>query len=542
MTLHYSLLDEPLIGVRLAADGHRTRLSLPALFVALSEDRVRDFPALRPHQRHPWHAFLVQLAAMAVHRAGRDEPFDDEQRWREALLDLTPEHSDGAAWCLVAPIDRPAFLQAPVPEGSLDRRWSDDTPTPDSLDILVTSKNHDLKQERQTRAEPDDWIFALVSLQTAAPYPGKFNYGVVRMNGGSSSRPGLGVEPRGGPGRRWRRDLRIALDQRPRIIALEYGYRNEGGVGLLWLDPWDGSSKSAYGFTVLDPFFIEISRRLRLVKKDGYLFARRTGSKAPRIAKPEADARGGNTGDLWTPIKHKSGKALSVGASGFGYKRMVDLVFGIEHNWPPAQDLTETDDKEGLTVLARSIAGGNSKTEGYHERRVPISRRVRKRLIAHDTDPLADLAKARVADIAQIRKVLWSALTTLFDNGSTSGSSSEAAQKKASRFTTPFEQGEDARFFDGPLGLNAEIDAEDPDEVHLAWYRSMAERAEAILLDAFEAGPRSAEQRYRARAAALSRLHGGLRSGKVLPALAQDYRNRQTRQEDPMGETSHESA
>ncbi len=76
MTLRYSLLDEPLISARLAADGSRVHLSLPALFVALAGDQVRDFPALRPHQRHPWHAFLVQLAAMALHRAGQTETVD----------------------------------------------------------------------------------------------------------------------------------------------------------------------------------------------------------------------------------------------------------------------------------------------------------------------------------------------------------------------------------------------------------------------------------------------------------------------------------
>lgn len=55
----------------------------------------------------------------------------------------------------------------------------------------------------------------------------------------------------------------------------------------------------------------------------------------------------------------------------------------------------------------------------------------------------------------------------------------------------------------------------------------MAKRAEQILIDAFETGPRSAEQRYRARAAALSRLHGGLRSDKTLPTLAQHYKAQQ---------------
>jgi len=522
MTPIHSLLDEPLIGVRLGGDRRRTGLSLPALFIAMADDKVRDFPALRPHQRHPWHAFLVQLAAMALHQAGRTQPFDTEPAWRDALLALTPEHPDGAAWSLVAPIDGPAFLQAPVPEGFLDG-WKSDTPTPDSLDILVTSKNHDLKQERMGKAGLDDWIFTLVSLQTAAPFPGRGNYGVSRMNGGSSSRPGLGVEPSGGPGRCWLRDLRIALNERSRLVV-QQGYHEEGGVGLLWLAPWDG--KSAIGFAGLDPFFIEISRRIRLAEAHGGILAYRATSSGPRISKTEAKSRKGNTGDLWTPVERKSGKSLGVSAGGFHYKRMVGLLFGQDYKWPPAQILGKDDDEEGLVVLARAIAGGQSTTDGYHERRVPVSRTVRRRLIAHDTDPLAVMAKERIQAVAKIRSVLWSALSTLFDNGAAKDRFSDGAKDKAGVFSTAFEQGEDARFFDGPLGLNAEIESSDPEGLRLAWYHSMAERAEAILLEAFAAGPRSVEQRYRARAEALRRLHGGLRSDKVLPPLAADYRKR----------------
>jgi CRISPR system Cascade subunit CasA len=59
----------------------------------------------------------------------------------------------------------------------------------------------------------------------------------------------------------------------------------------------------------------------------------------------------------------------------------------------------------------------------------------------------------------------------------------------------------------------------------------MADRAETILKSAFDAGPRSSEQRYRARAAALARFHGGLRSDKVLPTLADYYRRQKANKE-----------
>ena len=44
------------------------------------EDQVEAFPALRPHQRHAWHAFLVQLGVIAMHKAGLTEPLTDAGR------------------------------------------------------------------------------------------------------------------------------------------------------------------------------------------------------------------------------------------------------------------------------------------------------------------------------------------------------------------------------------------------------------------------------------------------------------------------------
>jgi len=103
----------------------------------------------------------------------------------------------------------------------------------------------------------------------------------------------------------------------------------------------------------------------------------------------------------------------------------------------------------------------------------------------------------------------------------------------ANLFAKPFERFEDSRFFDGPLGLNEEVETAQPKDVRLRWYLDMAERAEAILIDAFESGPRSGERRYRARAAALSRLHSGLRSDKTLPSLAHHYNTQKDLKEAP---------
>lgn len=515
MTLRYSLLDEPLISARLAADGSRVHLSLPALFIALADDRIRDFPALRPHQRHPWHAFLVQLAAMALHQADQAVPFRDEAAWKAALLALTPDDPDGAAWCLVTPPERPALMQAPDPDGTL-MAWKNRLQAPDELDMLVTSKNHDLKAARMKHCAPEDWLLALISLQTQEGFLGAGNYGISRMNGGFASRPALGAVPQGGWGRRWVRDVRRLLASRGEIVR-DMDLCEQGGVGLVWLRPWNGADSLA--FSALDPFYIEICRRIRLVETPDGMAALTTGSKASRV---EAKSRNGVTGDAWMPIEIAAGKALTISGKGFDYKLMSELLFGNKYRSPITQMLIEEDGKQGIVILARGVTRGQGKTEGYHERKVPISPKVRALMLKKSTDQLAKIAEGRVSDISKVRSVLWTALAALFANGSSDFS--DSTTEKASLFTKPFEQHEDARFFDGPLGLNEEVESEQPEDVRLNWYLDMAKRAEAILIDAFASGPRSGEQRYRARAAALSRLHGGLRSDKTLPTLAQHYK------------------
>lgn len=534
VTLRYNLLDEPLIRTRLVADGQPKSFSLPALFVALANDEVRDFPALRPHQRHPWHAFLVQLAAMALHRAAREEVFDTESAWKEALLGLTPDDPDGAAWCLISPHDRPAFMQAPVPGGSVDS-W-DRIEAADQLDMLITSKNHDLKAARIRHGEIDDWLMALVSLQTQEGYGGKKNFGISRMAGGFGCRIAMGASPSGYFGRRWRRDLSVLLNSR--VAAIErYGLKEKDGHELLWLLPWDG--KSALSFSSLDPFYIEICRQVRLIPGDEVgLSAKTSVSEVARIA--EHSPRGG-TGDVWTPIDAASGEALRVRASGFGYELASALLFGSkyrksEYKQPQAMGLKESDGDIGVVALLQAVSrggatGNKSATEGYHERRIPISRTVRKLIYTKQTDRLAKIAGEHVYAVGKLASLLRNSILLLLDGGKTRNNSrdiSESLGKKADKLAVAFEEAEDARFFDV---LNAEVESDQPETEHLNWLLSMASSAETILKNAFAAGPQCGEQRYRAQAAALSRFHAGLRSTKTLPVLAEYYRQQSNNKE-----------
>ena len=519
--LLWNLLDEPLIRWRSTDGGALHSTSLPQLLAAMSANEVRDFPALRPHQRHPWHAFLVQLGAIALHHAQQSQPWHSAADWRGALLALTPNDPDGAPWCLVAPAHRSALLQAPVP-GENPSAWNNLLHAADALDMLVTSKNHDLKAARARHAQADDWLFALLSLQTQEGFLGAGNYGISRMNGGFASRPGVGVAAVGAWGLRWQSDVASLLQQRERI-ASNYGLAPTGGHALLWLLPWSGTD--ALALEALDPLYIEICRRVRLAAPQGRIQAHVTGSKVARIAAKDSN---GVTGDAWTPIETAKAKALTLSRNGFDYKLMSELIAGDGYTLGAAWRLDGWAQNTPLQAIAQATVRGQGKTEGYHERRVPISPKLRRLLTSGQRPLVANLAKKRIQAIADMRKLLWISLSLLFANGE-NDSGNDAISQRASRFVQPFEQHEDTRFFDD-LAHHVEAESAQQETIYLQWLLGLAERAEAVLQHAFVAGPRSGMQRYKAQSAALSRFHAGLRGGKKppFPELVSHYAQQRT--------------
>ncbi|MBK6534527.1 MAG: hypothetical protein IPF99_34725 [Deltaproteobacteria bacterium] len=233
----YNLLTEPLLAVE-SPDGARATVTLPGALARLGAGVPTEFAALQSHQLHAWHAFVVQLAALAVHADGSDDLAVDEAAWRERLRALTAGRDE--PWCLVVhDLSQPAFLQAPVPEGTLaafKRRFD----SPDRLDVLVTSKNHDVKLQRVRIAAPQHWVFALVMLQTYEGFLGVGNYGIARMNGGFASRPSLGAARSPALVDRFARDVAVWSARRESLISL-FGYAPSGGSG------WSGAPLGRQG-------------------------------------------------------------------------------------------------------------------------------------------------------------------------------------------------------------------------------------------------------------------------------------------------------
>jgi len=197
----FNLLAQPIISAAPLGP-----LTLPGVLAALARDEVDDFPALRAHQGMFWHMFLVQLAALALHGAGETEIPGDEETWRRLLRGMTKEFPDDEPWCLVVEDwSKPAFMQAAVPDGV---KLGNPVPSPDALDLLITSKNHDLKQAVARSAAPEEWLHALVTLQTGEGYGGAGNahgvpslsvgrhdIGRIRLPGGSRRSRSVGCAP-----------------------------------------------------------------------------------------------------------------------------------------------------------------------------------------------------------------------------------------------------------------------------------------------------------------------------------------------------------
>ena len=190
-----NILIDPIIRMS-TSDGATVHASLPEIYAAVMRDEIDAFPALRPHQRHAWHAFLVQLGVMAVHRAGLSDPPEEAEAWPRLLRGLTSDFPDDEPWHLVVDdIAKPAFMQPPASSEDKRKDYKNRVETPDELDMLVTGKNHDLKINVAVNADLDDWLFALLTLQTMEGYMGRGNFGIARMNGGASSRPAFSITP-----------------------------------------------------------------------------------------------------------------------------------------------------------------------------------------------------------------------------------------------------------------------------------------------------------------------------------------------------------
>lgn len=497
--LLHNLLTDPLLGIEDNL-GRRESATLPGLLARLSQGKPTTLTALQAHQQHPMHAFLVQLAAIALSRAGEGEIEHDEAAWRELLLNAAKHDGAGeeAFTLIVGDLKKPAFLQPPIPEGKLSALRNEHDRPSSELDVLITAKNHDVKIDRIDKPTVEHWIYGLLTLQTMQGFLGAGNYGIARMNGGFSSRPCVAYAPDYSEALRFQRDLRALLDSRDSLIE-DFGFGQRGDLGLVWCKAWDG--KGSLAFDELDPFFIEVCRRIRLtLDKDGKVLAHRGSSKAARI---DSKAANGNTGDAWNLVARKDGKALTMPEAGFSYDRVQDFIFG---NWHPGA-AGETRSKDDRLFLGQVLVRGQGKTGGYHERWVPIPPKVRKRLGSQiEREKLGKRSEAWVSRAGTARlRILKPALLTLLQGGP---EQLKFDDDRADVYLQRLDRAIDDEFFQ----LLFEYADADPEAADAAFEKRLVELAKSQLYDARQSLPVPTARRWRAQAKAENVFWGAVRN------------------------------
>lgn len=504
-----NLLTEPLLRVE-TSNGPRA-MSLPALLAALGQDSVHHLPGLQRHQEDAFHVFLCQLAAVILARQGESNPIQDEAYWRQGLRNLAGSVGDDAWTLVVDDLSRPAFMQPPLPKED----WSQLKPsawTPDALDLLNTAKNHDLKRSRGICAHPDEWFYALMNLQTMSGYFGKGNFGIARMNSGFGNRPIVELIRSFFPGARWRDAIPRLLNHRQEILGQNFGYDSQGLV-LIWVDPWNGQTQLP--LSTLDPFFIEICRRVRLKGFPNITHVESLPSRAMRI---KADQLNGIVGDAWVPIdlgnpnsnKAQTEKALTISPQGLTPEVLRRLIFedhlqltGLQRPLPSW--------KGNFWLLVSVLVRGQGKTEGFYERRIFIPEEAQKRVFGPPTrrDPLALLAKTAVEYAGKMQNAVLKPAVFCYQQGGAEQIQfdRDSAQAWWERFARRFETLWSDTYFPWLWRVPDPFDQETQEK---DWVLGLKKMALEVLHEAERSLPEHAGLKYKSRVQAEHVFFGGL--------------------------------
>ena len=395
-------------------------------------------------------------------------------------------------------------MQRPAPAGL--QAYRNRRETPDDLDRLITPRNHDLKRSVAVNSAPDDWVFTLIDVQTMAGFLGGGHYGIARMNGWYSA-PAV---PRARPG--WRRPRRtpqlttcVGCWRPAATCSVANPFEPDHGLALLWLHPWDG--EQALDLQSLDPYFIEICRRIRLQATGTGLVARTALSSKPRI---DAKALRGDVGDFWTPVRVEDGgsRAFSLSAAGFRFDRLAALL--LDFRQPPAMNV-DPGGSPDWRLVARGVAGGQGKTHGYHERTdiVLAAETVEALRGSGRRDDLAELAEAQGREVSEVVMALRYGVAVACNAGGAPD------MRRAAERTRAYERRliamADARFFPALQARFLTRDRRSAVSLRLSFAQRLVRGAERLLDEAAASVPCPAIYRLRARTQAARAFRRRLR-------------------------------
>ncbi|MES1945000.1 CRISPR-associated Cse1 family protein [Salinisphaera sp. PC39] len=503
--MNANLLLDDVFGIQLPS-GERQSLSLPTLLQALGRGEVENLTGIQRHQADAFHIFLCYLAGTVLNREGESDPVQDDTFWRNGLRLLTGRDDDDAWTLVVDDPTRPAFMQPPTPSTKEFETYKPKAATPDELDVLQTAKNHDLKGARLSGATAEAWALALISMQTMSGYGGSGNYGICRMNGGYGSRPCVAYNTDLQPSHRWKEDVTRLLERLETMLCEPWPYQRNGNC-LLWLISWDG--KAGLGLNALHPFFIEVSRLVRLIAAGKTITAVGASAKTVRIT--VAKETKGNVGDPWTPIRRKDQSALNVQGRGFDPEQLRDLILAnVNHQPAPMQSLSP--DKGPAWFHASALARGEGTTNGYHEARIYITPKAKKLLLQHGEaqdrlGKLSDWALTRARDVRS--KALRPALFALVEGGPEEWP--DTNRREAGHWVDSWLARYDQHWASGYFPWLWQTINQTDDAVRAEWLSELQTQAIRVLENALQTAPQRTGRRYRGKVRATGLFHGAFR-------------------------------
>jgi CRISPR system Cascade subunit CasA len=153
-----------------------------------------------------------------------------------------------------------------------------------------------------------------------------------------------------------------------------------------------------------------------------------------------------------------------------------------------------------VELVAEAICRGQGKTEGYHQRRIPIPKSAFHGIVS-DQSAASRLASRRAVSLGEIRMAFRSGLFVLFQGATNRKSEYEAAKRLAEPWLERFERAADQSFFD-ELWDEAGASESAREDIYMRWLKAQLSFAYGLLSEAFFAFPYPAARRYCARAQA----------------------------------------
>ena len=418
--------------------GRKTSMaSLSDILAAHASHERVALPALRAHQQHAWHTFLCHLAVLSLETAGLDTMPTRSDRWTAIIQNLTPDQHWPHCWEMFVPdLTKPAFMQPPIGPFGNAGDYKRVYQTPDSADILPSKANHEIKTDTALLNRPDDWIMALISMQTQIGYDGSKNYGIARMKGGLGNRPCVTLLPAGFDESTVARDvhaiLRAQHDQPERWSA------DEHKVKLLWTMPWDGQEEEYVEEQDLHPLFIDSPRRIRIdISDDGSIRALQALSEQRHVLDTDQD---GFLADPWCPMNVEKRASHSPSDNGTTWRQVVQFLTEPDV-WEPPILMNPTPDElerqQPLQILTRNVTRGLGKTFGYHEHRYDVGPNTVRLMLKRPPDADAvKTASARLRVVTNMTTHLREALQILQHHGS--AEPKEYRNKRSRTLATPW--------------------------------------------------------------------------------------------------------